>query len=111
MHFVRSGFILFCREYEKCRDFYRDVLELPIMFSYDGKEPLTCFDTGSGYLMVEHLPDARPNQNKLRLNVENVGDVAAMLTRKKIAFKHEQFDWGETLDVLDPEGNATSIRD
>ena len=111
MQFVRSGLILFCRNYEACRDFYRDVLELPILFSFNGDEPLCCFDTGSGYLMVEQSKDAHANSNKLRLHVEDIQATSKRLKEKKIPFEHGTFSWGEVLDCIDPEGNGISIRD
>jgi hypothetical protein len=46
----RTGIILYTIAYGACVAFYRDVLELEVMFS---TEMLTCFSFGGAYLMVE----------------------------------------------------------
>lgn len=44
------GFFLYVEPYIECVSFYRDVLDLPILFDTD---ELTCFGFGESYLMIE----------------------------------------------------------
>lgn len=49
MEFDRTGIILYTIEYEKCVEFYENILGLDKMFE---SKSLTCFKFGQSYLMV-----------------------------------------------------------
>jgi len=51
MNLRGNGILLFVNNYQKCVEFYRDKLQLPVIFS-EG-DILTTFDFGGAYLMVE----------------------------------------------------------
>ena len=88
MDFDRTGIILYVINYQECVDFYKDILELKIMFS---TEMLTCFAFGSSYLMVE-LDDTYDGNTEnhmriktcLRMNVPHVKMLADALEAKNI---------------------------
>ena len=80
--YTRVGLILYVQRYTECVVFYRDLLELRILFQ---TSELTCFEFGNGYLMVE-LDDQQPPLQRqeshaacLRLNVPNVKQFADAL--------------------------------
>ena len=80
MNTQRYGIILNVENYDECVVFYRDVLELKLMFSkVDGDFKLTCLEFGYGYLMIETEGFAEPNgksikscPSKLRFNVPDI---------------------------------------
>ena len=112
MEFTRTGFILYVEQYSKCINFYRDVLELPIMFN---TEELTCFEFGNSYLMVEmddRSFEARSHEEVcLRMNVPDVKALADELTQKGIDVDYQSHAWGTVAKFRDPEGNLCAFKD
>ncbi|MDB4837641.1 VOC family protein [Marinomonas sp.] len=119
MNTERYGIILNVEKYDECVAFYRDVLELNVMFSkVEGDFKLTCVEFGSCYLMIETEGFAEPSgksiktcPSKLRFNVS---DIEAALERVKgvgIPCEFIESDWGSTINIYDPDGNRIGIRD
>jgi len=114
MKFDRTGFILYVINYEACINFYKNILELKIMFS---AENLTCFEFGESYLMVE-LDDEYQNQINsdciktcLRMNVPNVKLFADTLISKNIKVDYQEHDWGTIAKFFDPDRNLLAFKD
>jgi len=115
MNFDRTGIILYTLEYEKCIQFYRDVLKLPILFT---TPDLTCFGFGQSYLMVE-LDDEyfKTGSDKgrvrtcLRMNVPNVKSLADHLQQQGIEVDYQERSWGTVAKFFDPDGNLCAFRD
>jgi len=110
----QTGIILFTEQYMKCVAFYRDVIGLEILFS---KDSLTCFQFGSGYLMVEsggvasqHEKTFAQNAVTLRLNVKDVMQCAELLRQRGAEVKVNEWDWGTTGLLLDPDGNRVELK-
>jgi lactoylglutathione lyase len=114
MSFTRTGVILYVRHYLECVAFYRDVLELPILFDNDD---LTCFEFGGAYLMVEiddRVPPAErsmPEPSCLRFNVPNVRQRADALLERGIAVDYQEHAWGTVAKFHDPDGNLCAFKD
>ncbi|RPF55495.1 VOC family protein [Aquisalibacillus elongatus] len=115
MKFSEFGLILFVEEYEKCIDFYRDVLQLPIR---NIKDTLVTFDLPNGYLMVEQGGIAS-NQEKqreqnptvIRFDVDTLKTEVERLEERGISFinKKIEFDWGTIAVFTDPDGNRIEL--
>jgi len=114
MNPTRTGIILYTQNYTACVAFYRDTLELPIMFD---TADLTCFALGETYLMVEiddreNTPERPLYQNFcLRMNVSNVRDFANKLAAKDIHVDYQEHAWGTVAKFTDPDGNLCALRD
>ncbi len=114
MEFDRTGFILYVINYQACVDFYKNMLELKVMFS---TENLTCFKFGESYLMVE-LDDENPNETNsirtktcLRMNVKNVKALADKLIQQQIKVNYKEHAWGIIAKFYDPDGNLLAFKD
>ena len=114
MEFDRTGFILYVINYQACVNFYKNMLELKVMFS---TENLTCFKFGESYLMVE-LDDENPNETNsirtktcLRMNVKNVKALANKLTQQHIKVNYKEHAWGTIAKFYDPDGNLLAFKD
>jgi lactoylglutathione lyase len=112
---ARSGLLLFTENYAACIAFYRDVLELPIE---EQQENLTRFGFGDAYLMVERggvataaAKSRAESPVTLRLNVEDIDPVVAMLRARGVAVEVRHWDWGVTGHFTDPDGNRCEVRD
>lgn len=112
--FTRTGFVLYVRKYPECVAFYRDTLDLPIIFN---TPELTCFKFGESYLMVE-LDDQVPPPLRgetyttcLRMNVPNVKSFADSLSAKGVGVDYQQHDWGSVAKFNDPDGNLCAFKD
>ena len=116
MEFTRTGFILYTINYTDCVTFYKDILELNILFK---NETLTCFSFGSSYLMVEkdsliHLhTDEKDSRIKtcLRMNVPNIKALADKLKNKGIKVDYQEHSWGTVAKFFDPDGNLCAFKD
>lgn len=116
MKFDRTGIILYAINYELCVDFYIDKVGLNILFK---TEFLTCFEFGDSYLMVE--PDDEEHISAqvegvrdkicLRMNLENVKDVADRLRSKGVEVNYQEHDWGTIAKFYDPDGNLCAFKD
>lgn len=114
--FDRTGIILYVLEYEKCIHFYKDILELKVMFS---TESLMCFEFGEAYLMVEI--DDECDEKKatkegrirtcLRMNVSDVTAYANKLKAKSIEVDYQEHSWGIVAKFFDPDGNLLAFKD
>jgi len=113
MELTRAGFILYVLEYPECVSFYRDTLELPVLFD---TEELTCFEFGSSYLMVE-FDDREPPGDRgvpnscLRMNVPSVRQSADWLVEKGVAVDYQEHGWGTIAKFYDPAGNLCAFKD
>lgn len=110
MKIDRSGLILKTRMTQECIAFYKDILNLDILFESDF---LTCFSLTGNYLMIEPL-DGEPQSSPdivIRLNVENVLEAQATLDKHRIATYYSNFDWGEILTFFDPAGTKIELKD
>ena len=113
----RTGIILYTIAYEACVVFYRDVLELEIMFS---TEMLTCFSFGGAYLMVE-LDDTYDSsieseqhvrtRSCLRMNTSNVKTMKDRLIAHGIKVDYQEHSWGTIAKFHDPDGNLCAFKD
>ena len=115
MNFDRTGIILYTVNYQKCVEFYQDILELNVLFKTN---TLTCFEFGSAYLMVEiedeNLPESCENNRTrmcLRMNVSNVKDYVRILENNHIEVDYQEYEWGTIAKFLDPDGNLCAFKD
>ena len=119
MNTERYGIILNVEKYDECVAFYRDVLELKVMFSkVEGAFKLTCLEFGSGYLMIETKGFAEPNgksikawPSKLRINVSDMEVALKRVKSFEISAELIESEWGSTINIYDPDGNRIGIRD
>jgi lactoylglutathione lyase len=112
--FTNTGVILFVRKYIDCISFYKKVIGLEIMFQEEGDYPLTCFKLGDAYLMLECLESEKiqtKDDFKIRFNVNNIDSFSEQLNEKGVEHKVLRYDWGNVINICDPEGNEISIRD
>ena len=115
MNFDRTGLILYTINYQKCVEFYQNILELNVLFS---TKTLTCFEFGSAYLMVE-IEDEDPskscvNDRKrtcLRMNVSNIKAYVNRLENHHIEVDFQEHEWGTVAKFLDPDGNLCAFKD
>lgn len=111
MKFTRTGIILYTINYIACRDFYGNVLNLPILFA---THELTCFAFGDSYLMVEKdVPSSHPQNGQqsrvrtcLRMNIPDVKTLAKDLKSKHIQVDYQEHPWGTVAKFYDPDGNT-----
>ncbi len=114
MKFDRTGFILYVINYEACVNFYKNMLELKIIFS---TKNLTCFKFGESYLMVElddeYQKETNPERTKtcLRMNVSNVKALADKLIQQNIKVNYQEHTWGIIAKFHDPDGNLLAFKD
>jgi lactoylglutathione lyase len=113
MHFLKeTGVILFVKDYERSRVFYRDQVGLPVRYE---KENLTCFQFGGSYLLVESLWGEKqlpiPNNNSpvLRLNVEDINAALQDFKERGIDAAKMEFEWGIIGQFKDPDGYAVEL--
>ena len=119
MNTQRYGIILNVEKYDECVAFYRDVLELSVMFSkVEADFKLTCLEFGSGYLMIETDGYAEPGgksikscPSKLRFNVSDIKEACKRVKSFGVPAELIESEWGSTLNIYDPDGNRIGIRD
>ena len=115
----RYGIILNVENYYECVAFYRDVLDLKVLFSkIEGDFKLTCVEFGAGYLMIETEGFAEPNgksikacPSKLRFNVADINVAMKRMENFGIPTELIESEWGSTINIYDPDGNRIGIRD
>jgi len=114
MKFDRTGIILYVLKYDECITFYKNTLELKVLFSTD---MLTCFEFGGSYLMVEvddemqNEPNATRIRSCLRMNVSNVKSLADKLSAENIEVNYQEHSWGTIAKFFDPDGNLCAFKD
>ncbi len=116
MEFDKTGFILYTIKYNECVAFYKNILELEIIFN---AENITCFSFGNSYLMVELDDEYNTdlfNENEriktcLRMNVPNVKLVADKLISKNVSVDYQEHSWGTIAKFYDPDGNLCAFKD
>ncbi|MFK7802043.1 MAG: VOC family protein [Anaerolineae bacterium] len=120
MNIVRTGIILNTEKYQECVDFYQTVFQLKPMYSqiHDDGFKLTCFEFGESYLMVETGGTASKGAKdivvcpaKLRFNVSDIDVALQAIKAHGIEAAIERFEWGNTINIYDPDGNRVGIRD
>jgi len=115
MEISQTGFILYTIDYEKCRHFYENILELSVLYR---KKGLTCFNFHGSYLMVEIDEETNetnpsiPGRDRIciRINVPNVKEACKILEDNSIAYSYNEFDWGTIAKFRDPDGNLIGFR-
>jgi hypothetical protein len=63
--------------------------------------------------MIE-TKEVKTNNSKrlcIRFNAENLDPIREILNKFNVEFEYNTYDWGETVDFNDPDGNAISVRD
>lgn len=118
MRYTMAGVILFTQNYNDCVAFYRDVLELDLLYRIDRpEERLTTFSLGDTYLMVENdgvaYDGPKPIEMspvKFRFNVEDVKATSDALRAKGVTVKVMEHSWGTTAEFHDPDGNRCALR-
>ena len=115
MNFDRTGIILYTINYQKCVEFYRDILELNVLFKTD---TLTCFEFGSAYLIVEiedenHSESCKYRRTRtcLRMNVSNLKSSINTLENHHVKVDYQEHAWGTVAKFLDPDGNLCAFKD
>lgn len=115
MEFDRTGIILYTKHYEKCVEFYAEIIGLPKLFV---TKDITCFEFGASYLMVEFDDEYDGKENKperiktcLRMNVSNVRELADKLIDKNIEVDFQEHSWGTVAKFFDPDGNLCAFKD
>lgn len=79
MRYTPHGFVLPVADYAACVAFYRDVLDLPVLFALDRADSvLTGFDLAGAYLLVEpggiaKTPETFPDEAQVRLRFNVAG--------------------------------------
>jgi len=119
MNTERYGIILNIEKCDESVTFYRDVLEINVMFSkVEGDFKLNCVEFGSCYLMIETEGFAEPSgksiktcPSKPRFNVSDIEDALKRVEGFNIPFEFIKSDWGSTINIYDPDGNRIGIRD
>jgi lactoylglutathione lyase len=112
----RTGHILYVKKYKECVTFYKNMLQLNILFQI---KELTCFDFYGTYLMVEledreeylNTISTQKTFNCIRINVSNVKDAANELISKNIKVDYREYDWGKIAKFFDPDGNLLEFKD
>lgn len=116
---ARYGIILNVENYPECVAFYRDLFGLPVLFDKNEDAfQLTCFEYGSGYLMVEQggkakdgMKSAAESSFKLRFNVDDLESALAEIRAWGIDASIMENAWGRTINISDPDGNRVGVRD
>ncbi|QTE21789.1 VOC family protein [Polaribacter cellanae] len=115
MEFDRTGIILYTIEYQKCVQFYGNIIGMNKMFE---TENLTCFEFGNSYLMVElddeydgTLKESERIKTCLRMNIQNVKKLADKLTEKNVDVDYQEHSWGTVAKFFDPDGNLCAFKD
>ncbi len=115
MNITKTGFILYTIDYKACVHFYKNILELKVLYD---NEMLTCFDFHGSYLMVEIDDETEQTQVTLpqrdrtciRLNVPNVKTACQVLDKHHIPYDYGEYDWGTIAKFRDPDGNLIGFR-
>ncbi len=115
----RTGIILNTENYESCVAFYKDLFGLDMLFhEEDGVFKLTCFKFGGSYLMIETGGKAKQSgkttaecASKLRFNVADIEEAAKRVRAFGIEAQIERSEWGDTINIFDPDGNRVALRD
>ncbi len=112
----RTGHILYVKKYKECVAFYKNILQLNILFQI---KELICFDFYGTYLMIElevreeylSLESAQRPYSCIRINVANVQEAANELILKNIKVDYKEYDWGKIAKFFDPDGNLLEFKD
>ena len=117
MKIERTGLILYVVKYDECVVFYKEILNLNVLFQNDD---LTCFDFFGTYLMVEKedrneflnsdIGDPE-NFSCLRMNVDNVNEFSEQLKAKGVVVNYQEHSWGTIVKFKDPNGNLIAFKD
>ncbi|MFT5999621.1 MAG: lactoylglutathione lyase [Neolewinella sp.] len=114
---LRTGQVLYVRNYEACLGFYGKKLQLPVHFA---NEALTCYNLFGTYLMVERedrteyltLPqDHQRMFTCLRFNVNDVKAAADELIARGVDADYQEHAWGIVAKFRDPDGNLIALKD
>ncbi len=107
---------VFTRDFAKAERFYRETLELKVLF---GNGEVCVFDTGQTRLVLEGQPPGEPETDDLvgrftgfSFTVTDIDKVIAELRQRGVAFdgEAERQDWGGTLaHFFDPDGNVLTL--
>jgi catechol 2,3-dioxygenase-like lactoylglutathione lyase family enzyme len=105
--------MLVCSDLTRSRDFYRDVLELPVLQDLP-KRPVR-FELGGGVILSLHRKSdvlaARPGSLQLGFTVENVDEFVAVCVERGVPVFQDPYDepFGRVAIVGDPDGYSLQI--
>lgn len=111
----RFQFVFEAEDYDRSVAFYRDVLQLPVVYSWDrGRDRGTFFGAASGIVEVVSDTGGRWGPRKQGVSIE-VDDAPALYGRIRdtgvpFALELTEEPWGTVeFAVLDPDGNAVTF--
>ena len=117
----KTGIILVVKNFDECVAFYRDLFGLKMLHEKEqGDFRLACLEFGTSYLMIETEPpypqtanekNVDENPTKLRFNVPEINAALKIVQSFGIEAQIDEFDWGSTINLTDPDGNRVGIRD
>lgn len=106
---IEIGFVIFVEKFDKCIEFYSNILELEVLFT---KKDLVCYKLSNIYLLVEKAIKGEENSHSyIRVNVEDVSKKLDFFKDKNIKYDYNSYNWGELLKIKDPSGNYIGFRD
>ncbi len=119
MKIEKHGIILNVEKFDECVAFYKDLFDLPEVFSkIEGAFRLTCLEFGDSYLMIETEgvasssgKDVSQCPTKLRFNVLDIHKALECVCYYGVYAEIIENDWGSIISIFDPDGNRISIRD
>ena len=119
MNIESHGIILNVEHFDECVAFYKNVFNLPEMFTKEeGDFKLACLAFGDSYLMLEtggvasiSEKVAYQNPTALRFNVADIHQALAYINEYDNQAEILESQWGAIIRIMDPDGNPISIRD
>ncbi len=109
---------IFCHDWERCFDFYKEVIGLPVGFA-DASMGWAQFQVGAAAVGLERLNADDPEAPGLvdrfvgiSLEVDDIDATYAALLEKGVPFEDtpEKQPWGGTLaHFKDPDGNVVTL--
>ena len=117
MKSIRTGIILKTENFTECVGYYKNIIGLSIEFvSAKGDFKMTQFDFGGSYLLVETGGISKPggknvleNPSVLRLDVEDIYQVASDFNKLNLEVQVDEYDWGNIIIIFDPDGNRIHL--
>ena len=116
---LQTGIILNTVHYHECVRFYCDLFGLKVLHTKQKQDfQLTCLEFGGSYLMIETggmgacgEKTIAQNPTKLRFNVRDLPAALEAVRTFGIDADIEIYDWGQVINIVDPDGNRVGIRD
>ncbi|ENM5936011.1 VOC family protein [Vibrio mimicus] len=119
MEFLRTGIIVKTEHYNKCFDFYHDIIGLKLIEEQSEHSfKLAHFEFGSSYLMVETGGRAYQsgksvdmNPSVIRFDVADIEKVKLALKMHRVDINYYEYEWGKLVIVFDPDGNQVEFKE